>query len=71
MDHPPDYALPRYRTFKAPRQGTDNQSCLFAGLEPSRDCPTGCGGQLLVRNGRFDQFLGCSNFPTCGYSCNG
>ncbi|MFZ5727326.1 MAG: topoisomerase DNA-binding C4 zinc finger domain-containing protein [Pseudomonadota bacterium] len=25
----------------------------------------------MDRSGRFGQFLGCSNFPTCRYSCNG
>lgn len=69
--HPWEHKKQRYRTSKARRQGTDNQPSLFAGLEPRRDCPTGCGGKLLDRSGRFGQFLGCSNFPTCRYSCNG
>lgn len=27
-------------------------------------CPE-CGGQLIVRSGKYNDFLGCSNFPQC------
>ena len=30
-------------------------------------CPN-CKGPLVIRNGRFGDFYGCSNFPTCKYS---
>ena len=32
-------------------------------------CPA-CGGWLETRMGRFGRFLGCSNFPDCGYTRN-
>jgi len=32
-----------------------------------RPCPT-CGKPLLLRMGRFGQFIGCSDFPTCRYT---
>lgn len=32
-------------------------------------CPE-CGGELLKRNGRFGEFIACSNFPKCRYSRN-
>jgi DNA topoisomerase-1 len=30
-------------------------------------CPL-CGGELLLRKGRFGEFIGCSNFPKCRYT---
>ena len=32
-------------------------------------CPR-CGGQLVVRNGKYVKFLGCSNYPKCRYTQN-
>ena len=32
-----------------------------------RTCPE-CGGQLLIRHGRFGKFIGCSNFPECRHT---
>lgn len=29
-------------------------------------CPL-CGGQLVLRNGKYGQFWGCSNYPRCKY----
>lgn len=29
-----------------------------------RQCPK-CGGDLLVRNGRYGKFVGCANYPEC------
>ena len=26
-------------------------------------------GKLVVRNGKFGEFLGCSRYPDCKYSC--
>lgn len=31
------------------------------------NCPE-CGGQLLVRNGRYGKFIGCSNYPRCRHT---
>lgn len=32
-------------------------------------CPE-CGNSLLLRNGRYGPFLGCSNYPKCKYTCD-
>lgn len=32
-------------------------------------CPR-CGGRLVVRNGKYGKFLGCSNYPKCRYTQN-
>lgn len=29
-----------------------------------RDCPA-CGGQLVVKTGRYGKFIGCANYPKC------
>lgn len=30
-------------------------------------CPR-CGGELVRRNGKYGEFIGCSNFPRCRYT---
>lgn len=30
-------------------------------------CPL-CGGRLILRNGRYGSFYGCSNYPTCKFT---
>jgi DNA topoisomerase-1 len=30
-------------------------------------CPQ-CGGDLLIKNGRYGRFIGCSNYPACNYT---
>jgi len=32
-------------------------------------CPQ-CGGNLRIANGRYGEFLGCSNYPRCKYTRN-
>ena len=32
-----------------------------------RECPE-CGGELIVRFGRFGKFIACSNYPKCRYT---
>lgn len=32
-----------------------------------RKCPN-CGGQLMIRHGRYGKFIGCSNFPECRHT---
>lgn len=32
-----------------------------------RICPQ-CGGKLIMRNGKYGFFIGCSNFPKCRYT---
>ncbi len=38
-------------------------------LTPTKKCPN-CGSELLLRNGRYGQFWGCTNFPVCRYTEN-
>ena len=30
-------------------------------------CPR-CGGRLIIKNGRYGRFIGCSNYPRCKYT---
>lgn len=30
-------------------------------------CPQ-CSGKLIMRNGKYGSFIGCSNFPKCRYT---
>ncbi|MBQ9469391.1 MAG: topoisomerase DNA-binding C4 zinc finger domain-containing protein [Bacteroidales bacterium] len=32
-------------------------------------CPR-CSGGLVLRNGRYGKFYGCSNFPRCRYAAD-
>ena len=32
-------------------------------------CPE-CGGELVIRKGKYGKFISCSNFPTCKYTAN-
>ena len=32
-------------------------------------CPR-CGGKLILRDGRYGRFYGCSNYPKCNYALN-
>ena len=34
--------------------------------ETDETCPE-CGGKLIVRNGKYGEFTGCSNYPKCKY----
>lgn len=33
------------------------------------ECPK-CGKDLLKRSGRFGDFVGCSGFPKCNFTCS-
>ncbi len=51
-----------------------NQQCYERMAEiqknlPLEICPR-CGGELKKRNGRFGEFMGCSNFPQCRYTAS-
>ena len=32
-------------------------------------CPK-CGGKLVLRNGKYGNFYGCSNYPNCRFTCD-
>ncbi len=53
---------------------TMNQACYekMAKLTPAVQleiCPK-CGGELKKRTGKFGEFFGCSNFPSCRFTKN-
>jgi DNA topoisomerase I len=59
------FGKPRQRTCMDPKCGRE-------GEEPPQNevvgiCPE-CGKDLLKRNGRYGEFIGCSNFPRCRYT---
>ena len=37
-------------------------------LAKFKDCPQCKEGKLIPRNGKFGEFLGCNNYPTCKYT---
>jgi DNA topoisomerase-1 len=37
------------------------------GVPTGEDCPE-CGGPLVMRFGRYGPFVGCSNYPDCGFT---
>ena len=45
-----------------------NQERRDAAVASGR-CPL-CGGSLVLRNGKYGQFYGCSNYPKCTYKLN-
>ena len=45
---------------------SDNMERMYP-IMTDEICPE-CGSQLLVRNGRFGEFIACSNFPKCHYT---
>lgn len=51
-----------------------NQRCFeelgkLQAAVPMEVCPK-CGGELKKRNGRFGEFWGCSNYPSCRFTKN-
>ncbi len=50
----------------------DTLQKAFAGLEKEKPEETGemcpeCGNPLVIRNGRYGEFVACSNYPNCKY----
>lgn len=39
----------------------------LAPVKAGKICPE-CGNELVIRKGKFGQFIACSNYPTCKYS---
>lgn len=37
------------------------------GKETDNKCPK-CGGNLVIRNGKYNKFIGCSNYPKCKFT---
>lgn len=50
-------------------EGKKNIASLKTATPTGEICPE-CGGELLLRKGRFGEFVACSNFPKCKYTKN-
>ena len=55
----------RHRQIKQAKERTKSNTAMIK----SNICPN-CGGQLMVRKGRYGRFYGCSNYPKCRYTKN-
>ena len=59
-----------YDTFMAQiEKGKKEIKSLKSATPTGEKCPQ-CGGDLLLRKGRFGEFIACSNFPKCKYTKN-
>ncbi|MFA5501360.1 MAG: type I DNA topoisomerase [Sulfurovaceae bacterium] len=50
-------------------EGKKNIASLKTATPTGEICPE-CGGELLLRKGRFGEFVACGNFPKCKYTKN-
>lgn len=50
--------------YNAKNQQYRSQNLISQGI-----CPR-CGGQLVLRQGKFGSFYGCSNYPKCKFTIN-
>ncbi len=58
-----------YASF-APQLAHAEQTMQKVAVEPEKigeACPE-CGGELVIKQGRFGRFIGCANYPTCRYT---
>ncbi len=49
--------------------GKKNIKSLKIAIPTGEDCPK-CSSELLLRKGRYGEFIACSNFPKCKYTKN-
>jgi DNA topoisomerase-1 len=49
--------------------GKKNIKSLKVAIPTGEDCPK-CKSELLLRKGRYGEFIACSNFPKCKYTKN-
>lgn len=58
-----------YQSFEKDVQTTQDVAEKVKVVEEAIDekCPD-CGGQLVIKMGRFGKFIACSTFPTCKYT---
>jgi len=49
--------------------GKENIKSLKVAIPTGEKCPK-CDGELLLRKGRYGEFIACSNFPKCKYTKN-
>ena len=56
-----------YKEFKPLLENADEKMVRMYPIETEELCPE-CGRKLLIRNGRFGEFVACSGFPKCHYT---
>ena len=54
---------------KAHKENTKWQQYKSSTMVSNGICPK-CGGQLVLRHGRYGNFYGCSNYPKCKFTQN-
>ena len=54
--------------YKAQVTTDEDVVALVAKAVSKNKCPKCSEGELIVKNGRYGKFIGCSNFPKCNYS---
>ncbi|MGC8781196.1 MAG: type I DNA topoisomerase [Anaerolineae bacterium] len=62
--------LREFYNFFAPQLAHAEQKMEKVAVEPEKigeTCPE-CGGELVIKQGRFGKFIGCANYPTCRYT---
>ncbi len=62
--------LRNFYAFFGPQLADAERNMEKVTLEPEKigePCPE-CGGELVLKQGRFGRFIGCSNYPTCRYT---
>ncbi len=62
--------LQDFYAFFGPQLQHAEQTMEKVSVEPEKlgePCPE-CGGDLLIKLGRFGKFVGCSNYPACRYT---
>ena len=62
--------LRQFYEFFAPQLQNAQQTMEKVSLEPRRPariCPD-CGSELVIKQGRYGRFVGCSNYPACRYT---
>lgn len=56
-----------YNDYKPLLDNADMNMVRMYPIETDEVCPE-CGGKLLIRNGKFGEFIACGNFPKCHYT---
>lgn len=61
------FGKPRQRACLDPNCGREKTEPYKP--EEVGECPE-CGKSLLKRSGRYGEFIGCSGFPKCRFTCS-
>ena len=55
-----------YNEFQSSFEDAKTNMEKVKGKPTGRTCPK-CGAELLIKKGRYGEFVACSNYPTCSY----